>query len=73
MDMNYWRIDCIGEEGYSFSVCSLENYKESEIVDLCLQNELLDNDDLDDYLLITQDITNDLFELEHWKSLAKQI
>lgn len=77
-DLDYWKVDFIDEynEGYGFSICVCcpsNDYKEDEIVDACVSKGIVDADDVYNFIVNVEDISDDQQELSHWKQQAQML
>lgn len=63
--MNYFKIDVIGSDGYSFMVCTDEN-NEDAIIDLAAENGLFQDADDADRCMV--DSLVDEQDIEHFKN-----
>lgn len=75
MEKNYyWRIDFIDTEcekdGFSMSVKSDIDYLNDQIVDIALLAGVIDKEDVENYRVEVEDITDDDYEMGHWESMA---
>ena len=70
----YWRIDFIDTEcekdGFSLAVKSDEEYIDNQIVDIALLAGVIDNEDVENYRVEVEEITDDEYEMGHWESMA---
>ena len=73
----FWKVDLIDEEnesnGSSFCVATDSDVSEDDIVDLCLENDLLDDYELQEFNIQVEDITDDDYEMDFWASEANFI
>ena len=73
----YWKVNEIDPDdestGDSFCVRTSADVLEDEVIDLCLDNELLDKWDLEEYNVTVEDITDDPEELDVWADSANFI
>ena len=76
-EYKYWRVDEIDPDddatGDSFCVRTDSDVLEDEVIDLCLENELLDKWDLEEYQVTVEDITGDPEEMDVWADSANII
>lgn len=63
--MNYFKIDVIGSDGYSFMVCTDES-NEDTIIDLAAENNLFQDADDADRCIV--DSLVDEQDIEHFKN-----
>ena len=68
----FWKVDLIDEEnernGSSFCVATDTDVSEDDIVDLCLENDLLDDYEVQEFNIQVEDITDDDYEMDFWAS-----
>ena len=73
----FWKVDLIDEEnesnGSSFCVATDTDVNEDDIVDLCLENDLLDDYEVQEFNIQVEDITDDDYEMDFWASQANFI
>ena len=69
-ELHYWRIDFLGDNGFSVCVCTTTDYNEEEIVDAAVKANVVDADDVKHYYTQVEEITNDEYEMKHWKDNA---
>ena len=71
---HYWRIDFIDTEcekdGFSLAVKSDTDFVDDQIVDASLVAGVIDNEDVEDYHVEVEEITDDEYEMKHWESMA---
>ena len=73
----FWKVNLIDEEnesnGSSFCVATDSDVSEDDSVDLCLENDLLDDYEVQEFNIQVEDITDDDYEMDFWASEANFI
>ena len=73
----FWKVNLIDEEnesnGSSFCVATDIDVSEDDIVDLCLENDLLDDYEVQEFNIQVENITDDDYEMDFWASQANFI
>jgi len=64
MKKNYFKIDVIGSDGYSFMVCTTETDEEA-VIDLAAENDLFQDADDRDRCMVDALVDND--DIQHFK------
>ena len=70
---HYWRVDCIGDNGFSLSVGTNDELQEDEVIDACVKMDLLNSADVKEFNVQAEEITDDNYEMSHWKDRAHDI
>ena len=72
-EKHYYRIDCVGNKGFSLCFVTDEKLLIDEIVDFAVEKNLISKYDLETYYVLGEEITNDKYEMKFWKKQAKNI
>ena len=73
MNKHYYKIDFIGEDGYSVCVSSATPLLEDEIIDYALEAEVIDKWDVEDFTVNVEEITDDEYEMSYWRDEAIEL
>ena len=73
--MNYYKVDLIdrdgGTSGSTYCIKCQQKLTDDEVTEAAISLELIDRDDLEEYNLNIEDITNDGSELEALMDIAE--
>lgn len=73
MRYRYWVINFIGHDGFSLCVSTSDLMFEDEVIDLAIANGVIDMEDVEDFQVNVEDITEDVHKMRFWVSLAQYI
>lgn len=73
MRYRYWVINFIGHDGFSLCVSTSDLMFEDEVIDLAIANGVIDKEDVEDFQVNVEDITEDEHEMRYWLRLAQYI
>lgn len=71
--LHFWRIDFLGDDGFSVCVCTTANYEKEDIINASVKAGVVDVDDVKHFYTQVEEITDNEYEMEHWKPYAHTV